>query len=1107
MKKEHTVSFGARILHENEIKLSLPTYQKLKEQIEEVRKNAQRYVNNHNEKDEFTYPQVINNFAILGSRGTGKSSILKTLYEYLKKENGSEIDLKEIKNILLPTIVPENLVSHVSLMGCLLGLFKQPVNQICENQKNKNSLCPPEKYFIEKEYRALMEEFVRLQQPYEQISVREFSTDSEYVRTMTAIFEAGNQFTIKFRNFIDQLLAEYSQNAMLFIFIDDIDLSTNRCSDIVKTLLSYLSHPRIVTILAGDITVFGEALTLDFLRQEQIPDTKFMEKSYLFEMSQYDGKEQEDLLKRKKQLAYEYLKKIMPPNNRHNILYWTLSMRGDFGSIGTNPDEDTRITLTDLLVQLDSYVPLLNHYFLDKNNNSKTNNRKSDVLLYCFFDSTARGLVSSYHAIYQLLEKLEKENITSYEHYASVKFTIESIVASNYTLSKFQDIIFNQFIELGVDLDSSSVKFDNFNVWLLKEITLLQAFEPNDVQDKQVVQVDKNIKIDIEMEKIAFQIFCFLDWSCRLFKKEEMIDKDEQYNQAKRRVLFLLCANGFINEKNMNLDISQREKIYPTKFNDDNSNNNYNYYYYTYNNANIILSTYYKLPFPIAVRYFQTFDVKRLVALLNCNSTEKENIVFAIDFVKTLKDFYGDDENSIAQYLIDNKNMNEFIDKFLKQDQKNILLSVILSKYFHQPSNLYQCYCLSGVLKQNNELNFDLNVNCEDYIDFVLKGNNKFNNELEAQIKEYNNKLKEKFKNCADINTIESESNNCEETTAKYYALAFKKICYENLITLFDGSGNDNYAIPFLNAYGQSIEIWEEQEGKCRIKKLARQKYDSDDSRIKDNEQMNIICAIDEKNLWNMDSQNHEEERYIKKIIEYVEHKINEIETQIVNSNNGIMLSEDFKSAFNEFEKSNDGVGNTLASKCKNILKSLFATKCIMEKKEVANSQVANNEGLNNQISDNKAANDVSTKNECTITTLEYIASIQILNRLIYSTAWYGKNEARAVKKQLEKCVYSIFKNLKQDKLKEYTFWFHCYCRYQIAKHNDDLYSIIKEAEESANIVQRALDSYHNAMQKQYIEDFAKNVGIKEEIIHEIPEIFSINKKKEGGNDDKSANQ
>ena len=306
------------------------------------------------------------------------------------------------------------------------------------------------------------------------------------------------------------------------------------------------------------------------------------------------------------------------------------------------------------------------------------------------------------------------------------------------------------------------------------------------------------------------------------------------------------------------------------------------------------------------------------------------------------------------------------------------------------------------------------------------------------------------------------------------------------------------------------IEIWEKQEGKCRIKKLAKQKYDSGDSgdsgNSPTNQQMDIICAIDEKNLWNMDSQNHEEERYIKKIIEYVKHKINEIETQIVNSNNGIILSANFKSAFNEFEKSNDGVSNTVASQCKNILKPLFSTKCIMEKKEVANSQVVNNEGLNNQISDNKAANDVSTKNECTITTLEYIASIQILNRLIYSTAWYGKKEARAVKNELEKCVYSIFKNSEQNKLKEYTFWFHCYCRYQIAKHNDDLYSIIEEAEESANIVQRALYNYHDAMQKQYIEDFAQKVGIKEGV-YKIPEIFSINKKKEGGNDDKSANQ
>lgn len=75
--------FGARKLHTEEIKQSLPTYQKLKEQIEEIRNNAIQY----KKQDEFAYPQIINSFAILGARGTGKSSILKTLYEDLNTEN------------------------------------------------------------------------------------------------------------------------------------------------------------------------------------------------------------------------------------------------------------------------------------------------------------------------------------------------------------------------------------------------------------------------------------------------------------------------------------------------------------------------------------------------------------------------------------------------------------------------------------------------------------------------------------------------------------------------------------------------------------------------------------------------------------------------------------------------------------------------------------------------------------------------------------------------------------------------------------------------------------------------------------------------------------
>lgn len=165
-----------------------------------------------------------------------------------------------------------------------------------------------------------------------------------------------------------------------------MDLSTNRCSDVVKTLLSYLSHPSIVTVLAGDLDVFGEALTLDFLRQEQIPDTEFVEKSYLVTALKKD-EQHKKLIARKKQLVYEYLKKVMPPNNRHYILRWTLSMRGDFRPVGMEQSEiqENQVpSLRELLVQSASISTVLKNYFSNETNQQieQSDHKISDFILY-----------------------------------------------------------------------------------------------------------------------------------------------------------------------------------------------------------------------------------------------------------------------------------------------------------------------------------------------------------------------------------------------------------------------------------------------------------------------------------------------------------------------------------------------------------------------------------------------------------------------------------------------------------------------------------------------------------------------------------------------------
>ncbi len=109
---------GARPLTNAELLLIMPTYDKILEQIKQIRLSA-------NVKDQ-DIPKT-NNIGILGKRGSGKTSILKTLEAELKTEN---------QNIVLPMIIPENMSPSMNLMAAILGLFSEQVEKIVEEEKN-----------------------------------------------------------------------------------------------------------------------------------------------------------------------------------------------------------------------------------------------------------------------------------------------------------------------------------------------------------------------------------------------------------------------------------------------------------------------------------------------------------------------------------------------------------------------------------------------------------------------------------------------------------------------------------------------------------------------------------------------------------------------------------------------------------------------------------------------------------------------------------------------------------------------------------------------------------------------------------------------------------
>lgn len=1059
---------GAKVLHEKEIEQSLPTYGKLTEQIEAVRPIAKEYrANQKNSKygqSDFILPQVINNFSILGSRGTGKSSILKTLYQHLQTQNTNGTDYKKQKNILLPTIIPENLVENVNLMGCILGLLNDTVNQICNSKENNHSICPSSPYPLKKTYTDLMREFVQLQQPYEQISIQQFSTNSEYTRIITSMLEAGNQFALKFRQFIDQLLNEYADDALLFIFIDDIDLSTNRCGDLVKTLLSYLSHPAIVTILAGDIAIFGEALTLDFLHNEQIPDSTFMDKSYLVEKSQYgDGVIKETMLERKKQLAYEYLKKVIPPNNRHFIVNWSLASKRNFCIIQEDkePSQDNKKpdTLASLLHRLDRHIPLLHGYYVDWEQSNQNVNERQDALLYYPFDTTARGLVSSYRAIQLLVEKLDNHHnengaINLQEFYADIKFLIESVVASNYELSIHQHLIFEQFLDLGNTLENCNIRFDNYYLWLVQTMPYMeylgteknktQAEEDNSnnkIHDKLENEESSKVSFYIKAEIQAFQIFVFLDWAARLLGKEDTFS-GEEYEKSKKKILSLLCVNGYINEGTLYLNETEQRQFFSNLESEDDS-------------LSTILQGYYDLPFPAAVRYFQSFNIPWMIIPIQQKKQATlylKYVEYAVRYIDALNSYFGEKSSELGLFMKQHLDMLAFLENFLNHKQENLILSTLCREYFYRHSILYKSYITSGCFRYNSNELTKIQFNLDHIEDNYL-----FISEIPY--------ISDQVKNYISHLPVEISSNIAPYNNWHQYL-------YKEWLNFVIPSANSDKLAPFYSAYAEYAKSFLDLDTNFRLASLS--KYLKNELQEIDPEsqvQIKIIQRIDQNNLWNIDNQFLGEENIISIIVSYIIAKLQLLEKEYLSSNSiclplKVQISQ-VKKYYNIFNNCYAGVSDTIAKKCKRNLKYILGEHSF----------------------------------ESGVTTSQYIACILVLNRLIYSNAWYGKSEARELREKLESCECNIFDNIgsqndyTKKSIKQYFFWLHCYCRYQAANMSDSMYSLLERAADAMKSVKDGIKASDKSYKIKYIDMFAERLDMRPDEVQAIPQLFELPKK------------
>ncbi len=508
MEKQKT-KLGARVLSKAELNAILPNAESIYEQIEVFRNNIPEKPKAPEKARKEVWEQKTNNIGIMGRRGAGKTSILKTFHEGLKGRNDKN-------DIILPIIIPENMSADTSLMDVVLGMLKSEVEKKKEEKKKeqeKGSVYSDDCIYsgrdsLEKEYNELVKQYCYIKKDYRDILIQQFTTEQNYVDKTTQVFNSDTEFIRRFNIFIEKLLCpeeKQDMKSMIYLFIDDIDLSTTKCMDVVRTLLSYLSNPRIVTFISGDMGTFEEALTLEFLRQEKALSKEVFDEVYYSVTDSDDGQNDAKLLERKKALAYEYLKKIVPPAYRRTIKYWALEERGNYlvgnesetekNNAGKTDKEPEALNLSELLCAVTGNRVDKAYFTYKKGVDSKYMG-----VTFHMFDDTSRGLNNVYNVLQELynVKEPEGDSVKGVKDPLMLWRLIETIEDSNILYAKHKETLRKKIIVL--EGNQILVNFDN-------AFRILYGNEEEEKEKKRINGFDS---------KERFTVFLLIDFAARL---------------------------------------------------------------------------------------------------------------------------------------------------------------------------------------------------------------------------------------------------------------------------------------------------------------------------------------------------------------------------------------------------------------------------------------------------------------------------------------------------------------------------------------------------------------------------------------------------------------
>lgn len=341
-------NLGVKFLDEQQLNSTFPDWKTLLERIEEQREIAKVAHELDHLAEKNHMPQMYDNlYAILGDRGTGKSSVLLTLREWLKRSDG--------ENILLPIITPEVISEpECSILGWVLSATESVIDDLerlvkeldSKNRIPKSQNCCTKTFFRncqfqkDNELRRLHKDLYkksietngelnlygysaediilyRMEQSRKQYKlIQEINNFWEY---LTRVWHTTHQLAQK--GSLES--CDNDTSPLIILMFDDIDLAPERSLELLSTTFQYFTNPNIAIVLTASENALTKMIRLKMY--EKMVGSKY---SSLM-VDAYPGIRNEDEdsanipAKFKPdpitELTGEFYDKVIPPSSRYHL--------------------------------------------------------------------------------------------------------------------------------------------------------------------------------------------------------------------------------------------------------------------------------------------------------------------------------------------------------------------------------------------------------------------------------------------------------------------------------------------------------------------------------------------------------------------------------------------------------------------------------------------------------------------------------------------------------------------------------------------------------------------------------------------------------------------